>query len=1436
MVLKETSLCEHSSYHGGDERQFHRGANGYSRFVMCKVDTCDKPVIKAKRKTPHELWAYLVQIALCTKWGQAARSRALFNTVCKVRGEADEERRVEAAWYCAQVLDYALDSRNALHPEIYRFAFYLFGRVKLVHSAAMRSIKSGAARPDKRTANPDDMVANRHIRVPLQHDANHPDIMQLHDCEVMMTMSPDDDNDMIAQAYVASDADLPGLAILDSGCTRTMHGQQWAERFEEALASFGLSPKSRVKNQLFAGVGGQVASTTVKVFPIGINKIHGEIHSAETPGAAPLLLSRPFMEELDTVLDLGKGTVSFRKINVLDLPLVKTSRGHLAVNFLDFDLDKLDDFTSEETHQEIHDGYLQEVPQDDVPDGYVHDPMLDLPEGMNPDDWLDYQFELSHWRQEAANADQVLAEIAADRDRDAASTTHGPTCEDTFLFESIVQEQPSTIRKATHKKTKKLLAMSNAVDGDDWRFFRVLSGQTTVPKTPPYGKCWMKQIFAGQMGANTFGQRTVQASVWPDKLNKLVLETIVQQAVIEQAAFEQAHESFPAEVRRLPQNGKSPKRRRKGRVSTLTSQYGGAPPVYLRPSEPLLPAIQDEGDLDNPPLEDDADLRARQASQLQPVLHRAESQRREEWLKIDPEIRKVLRTLHVNFGHPTSITLQRILRRQGAKYEAIVGAGLLSCDACGESIRRRRPKPVRLPNKYVFNNHLIVDVFYGKDIENESFCFLNVVDDATGFQVVSCLGTVRGPPASQAILRHFLTSWSSWAGLPTSIQADLGKEFMADFIAYMKQFSVETENMPLEAPWKSGKVEKAGGIWKDILLRTMPKGSQRNYKWFGPARVIGCELRSPARLQDDEEVPTEGGQPRSYWLRYFSSVVLVTGEQLRFASEDELIAAHSIPQEVLEPEYARGARNFVDFRGPLAAPSQPEEPLGLPAPSSGPLGNAPYLPDGFANPPAPLPPGVAPEPDSPGYSPSEQAPDQDGDQPLQPEAPTNDEVPAEQTDQPMGLLDQQPPAHDRQVSTISGAPEPEPQPANTPAGQERLGLGFMPPGPASDSQPGNLHTALQNPDRLDGYRPIPRQHGQRPFQPYFVEEDDFDCETLPTTLQGKRLERMLNYEGDALTSSQSEDEKEQCFVEGQGPGDVFLTGKAVRFEISLKDLSPEDRAKYDVSMGEEWSSWQKFNAVEVLTPQQIENLPEDTKIIGTRWVHTDKNQKKRLMSAALQGRTGKTQAQIQKEFPLEAKSRLVVQGHQETDTGIRSDSPTASLLAFNLVCAVAVIQRWIVMACDASTPRLQSNGISRLLLLRPPRPPPPGISPHDLLRALGSIYGTKDAGRAWWKKLFKTLRYYNWIMSRIEHALFFLVVDGKLCGILITHVDDLFCAGEGQQFHDSIEALEKDIHLKINKGKFRFCGKNVFQREDFSIEIDQYDAIEAIDYMALSAP
>ena len=102
-------------------------------------------------------------------------------------------------------------------------------------------------------------------------------------------------------------------------------------------------------------------------------------------------------------------------------------------------------------------------------------------------------------------------------------------------------------------------------------------------------------------------------------------------------------------------------------------------------------------------------------------------------------------------------------------------------------------------------------------------------------------------------------------------------------------------------------------------------GTSRTFRWHGPARVIGVDLRNQRGLED-QELPTAGGQPHSHWLQYGSTVVVVTGEQLRFASEDELLAAHMVFQEIVEPPYARGARNYVDLQA-LPSGSAVQVPL-----------------------------------------------------------------------------------------------------------------------------------------------------------------------------------------------------------------------------------------------------------------------------------------------------------------------------------------------------------------------------------------------------------------------------------------------------------------------------------------------------------------------------
>ena len=872
-------------------------------------------------------------------------------------------------------------------------------------------------------------------------------------------------------------------------------------------------------------------------------------------------------------------------------------------------------------------------------------------------------------------------------------------------------------------------------------------------------------------GNNKFGSRTLQASEWPEQLNDLVIQAMIQQASAESSAVCGAHEMFPAEVRpaEQPLQGRSPKRRRRaGRVTQLVGQYA-APPVYVRPQLPLQPEVQqpleDQQLLPDQPQLDDASVRAIQASALDPVLNITEAERRRRWLTISPEIRKILRDLHVQFGHPTNTTLQRILRRQGALPEAIDGADLLSCDSCGDSIRRRRPKPVRLPGRYVFNHHLLIDVFYGKDVVGESFAFLNIIDDATGYQVVSCLGQARGPPASKAVLRHFLTVWSSWAGLPYSAQVDRGKEYLAYFSDHLKTYGVEQETVPLEAPWQNGKVERAGALWKEILYKTVqemqlqglddmilattiitqcrnsfprpngyspsqwvlglsevrvpgsllddgeaqrlelleaaddptsafarslgireiarvaqvrldndarvrrallhkstptrgpyPVGSYvyfyrlqapptgqaraqaRNFRWFGPARVIGVETRNQRRAED-VEFATEGGQPHAYWLRYGPSVVLVTGEQLRFASEDELLAAHSLPEEVLQPSYTRGARNYVDLRGHAATPQILDQQQD------------------------PAPPGLQ-------FS------------PTTPFAASRPATIREDTEFPGDVVPATPaPQEERTGDEIQ---EPEPGPSATPTPQVSRRPSKNVPAAAAATQ---LSQALQRPDRLDGHptssgsqqttttpsqltqqqvqqqntmvplQPVPPQ--QLPFisttqptsygpsrtsnghqeSPYFVDEDLWDCPDLPHTVRLRQLQRMM-----PESEIDSEASEEESMLTQAQPADAFLTGKAASSEISLKNLDESDRQKFQDSMKREWDSWMKFGAVEVLTKGQIKDLPDDTQIVGTRWVHTDKNSKPRLLAKYLSKKTGKSDAQIKKEFPFRPKADLLSKG------------------------------------------------------------------------------------------------------------------------------------------------------------------------------------------------
>ena len=74
------------------------------------------------------------------------------------------------------------------------------------------------------------------------------------------------------------------------------------------------------------------------------------------------------MEALGTVIDLYNRTVSFRALEVQDLPLIKTAKGHLAIDLLNFNTENIGELRV----------FMNEFPQDlekaEVDDSWASEP------------------------------------------------------------------------------------------------------------------------------------------------------------------------------------------------------------------------------------------------------------------------------------------------------------------------------------------------------------------------------------------------------------------------------------------------------------------------------------------------------------------------------------------------------------------------------------------------------------------------------------------------------------------------------------------------------------------------------------------------------------------------------------------------------------------------------------------------------------------------------------------------------------------------------------------------------------------------------------------------------------------------------------------------------------------------------------------------------
>ena len=147
-----------------------------------------------------------------------------------------------------------------------------------------------------------------------------------------------------------------------------------------------------------------------------------------------------------------------------------------------------------------------------------------------------------------------------------------------------------------------------------------------------------------------------------------------------------------------------------------------------------------------------------------------------------------------------------------------------------------------------------------------------------------------------------------------------------------------------------------------------------------------------------------------------------------------------------------------------------------------------------------------------------------------------------------------------------------------------------------------------------------------------------------------------------------------------------------------------------------------------------------------------------------------------------------------------------------MTLSAAAQSGWDNSVFDAQSAYLQSDGIERQLLLRMPhKNPPPGTKPTQVFVASGSIYGTRNAGRAWYEHSKKVLEAAGFVESRLEQGLYYLDGPSGLEALVHTHVDDFLSAFKkaSKKYKDTSQHLVRELHMKQQSGLVVYCGRTI---------------------------
>ncbi|GBE86172.1 hypothetical protein SCP_0900490 [Sparassis crispa] len=244
--------------------------------------------------------------------------------------------------------------------------------------------------------------------------------------------------------------------------------------------------------------------------------------------------------------------------------------------------------------------------------------------------------------------------------------------------------------------------------------------------------------------------------------------------------------------------------------------------------------------------------------------------------------------------------------------------------------------------------------------------------------------------------------------------------------------------------------------------------------------------------------------------------------------------------------------------------------------------------------------------------------------------------------------------------------------------------------------------------------------------------------------------------GDLMGAAAVEAEESESEQEGDEPIFAMPAAFAVR-------EGQEPRSLEEAMQSPDWPQWQKAIEKEMrnLRDHHTYDLvepPENTNVVGSKFVFRIKR-----------NANGKIESY---------KARLVAQGFSQIPGIDFNDTfaPVAKLASIRIILALAAHHDWDVHQMDVKGAYLNADLEEEIFMKQPPGQAERGKEHWVCVRH--AIYGLKQSGRQWFKKMCAALDEMGLSRSLVDHCVFYLDEDDDSVTLIIAlSVDDTTIAG-----------------------------------------------------------